>query len=64
MEKLQNYINGELVSPASGNYFDNYEPATGKVYSLIPDSDIDDVNKATIAAKMISSIIFVCIFFG
>lgn len=51
MEKLQNYINGELVSPASGNYFDNYEPATGKVYSLIPDSDIDDVNKATIAAK-------------
>ncbi len=51
MEKLQNYINGELVSPASGNYFDNYEPATGKVYSLIPDSDLDDVNKATIAAK-------------
>ena len=51
MEKLQNYINGEMVSPASGGYFDNFEPATGKVYSLIPDSDVTDVNAATAAAK-------------
>ena len=51
MEKLQNYINGELVPPASGKYFDNIEPATGKVYSLIPDSGLDDVNLAADAAK-------------
>ena len=51
MEKLLNYINGELVEPKKGEYFDNIEPATGKVYSLIPDSDIDDVNAATAAAK-------------
>ncbi len=51
MQKLQNYINGELVAPASGNYIDNYHPATGKVYSLIPDSDAKDVELATDAAK-------------
>ena len=51
MEKLQNYIDGELVAPASGQYFDNFEPASGKVYSLIPDSDATDIDKATAAAK-------------
>jgi aminomuconate-semialdehyde/2-hydroxymuconate-6-semialdehyde dehydrogenase len=51
MEKLQNYINGELVAPISGEYLDNFEPATGKVYSLIPDSDLADVETATAAAK-------------
>lgn len=51
MEKLQNYINGKLVAPASGNYIDNFHPATGKVYSLIPDSDATDVQAAVDAAK-------------
>lgn len=51
MEKLLNYINGELLEPVSGNYIDNFQPATGKVYSLIPDSDAADVNKAVEAAK-------------
>src|SRR4029079_10404879 len=48
--KLENYINGRLVAPASGKYLDNYNPATGEVYSLIPDSDVDDVNLAVEAA--------------
>ena len=51
MEKILNYINGELVPPASGNYLDNYNPATGKVYSFIPDSDKDDIDNAVSAAK-------------
>lgn len=51
MEKIKNYINGELVEPVSGNYIDNYKPSTGEVYSLIPDSDKDDVELATKAAK-------------
>ena len=51
MEKIQNYIGGELCEPQSGNYLDNYNPATGAVYSLIPDSDKSDVDKAVIAAK-------------
>lgn len=51
MEKLLNYINGELKVPASGSYIDNYEPATGKVYSLVPDSEATDVQEAVEAAK-------------
>ena len=51
MEKIQNYIGGELLEPQSGNYLDNYNPSTGAVYSLIPDSDKSDVDKAVIAAK-------------
>ena len=51
MEKIQNYIGGELCEPQSGNYLDNYNPAIGAVYSLIPDSDKSDVDKAVVAAK-------------
>lgn len=51
MEKIQNYINGELRAPTSGSYLDNYNPSEGKVYSLIPDSDKDDVASAVDAAK-------------
>lgn len=51
MEKLLNYINGALVEPLAGSFLDNYEPATGKVYSLCPDSDSADVQLAVDAAK-------------
>jgi aminomuconate-semialdehyde/2-hydroxymuconate-6-semialdehyde dehydrogenase len=51
MQKLQNYINGRLVEPVSKTYIDNYDPALGKVYSLIPDSDKRDVQLAVDAAK-------------
>lgn len=49
--KIQNYINGQLVAPVSGSYLDNYEPATGEVYSQIPDSGSADVEQAITAAK-------------
>jgi aminomuconate-semialdehyde/2-hydroxymuconate-6-semialdehyde dehydrogenase len=51
MEKILNYINGKLAEPKSGKYLDNFQPATGKVYSLIPDSDVSDVEPAVEAAK-------------
>ena len=51
MEKIKNYINGELVEPSSGKYIDNYNPASGKVYSLVPDSNENDINTAVLAAK-------------
>lgn len=50
MFKIKNYINGELREPAGKQYIDNYNPAIGKVYSLIPDSDEKDVNGAANAA--------------
>lgn len=51
MQKLQNFINGHYVSPLNEQYIDNYEPATGQVYSLIPNSDAKDVELAVEAAK-------------
>jgi aminomuconate-semialdehyde/2-hydroxymuconate-6-semialdehyde dehydrogenase len=50
MEKILNYINGKLVEPHPKKYLDNYNPAEGKVYSLIPDSDKEDVEEAVNAA--------------
>ena len=51
MFKIQNYINGELVAPIDGSYLENYNPAQGQVYSLIPNSNHKDVELAVIAAK-------------
>ena len=51
MKKIANYINGKLVAPQNEKYIDNYNPATGKVYSLIPDSSEADVNDAIVAAR-------------
>ncbi len=51
MEKLYNFINGEYTSPIDGDYIENYEPATGEVYSLIPDSNGKDVEVAVAAAE-------------
>lgn len=48
---LKNYIDGKLVPADSGIYFDNTNPATGKVYSKIPDSTSSDVQKAYEAAE-------------
>lgn len=50
MKKILNLINGQLVAPVSDTYIDNYNPANGNVYSLIPDSDERDVDLAVEAA--------------
>ncbi|MDX1940880.1 MAG: aldehyde dehydrogenase [Saprospiraceae bacterium] len=49
--QLKNYIAGVLVPPYSGVYLDNVNPATGKMYSHIPDSDERDVQLAVDAAE-------------
>jgi aminomuconate-semialdehyde/2-hydroxymuconate-6-semialdehyde dehydrogenase len=51
--KLSNFIGGHATPPLSGRYLDNFEPATGKVYSLVPDSNAQDVDLAVKAAKAI-----------
>jgi aminomuconate-semialdehyde/2-hydroxymuconate-6-semialdehyde dehydrogenase len=52
MQKLANFINGSFQAPINGTYIDNYEPATGLVYSHIPASDAQDVEVAVAAAEM------------
>ncbi len=51
MEKLKNYINGRLVDPVDNQWLENINPATGKPYSLIPDSNEKDVAQAIDAAR-------------
>lgn len=50
MFQIKNYINGMFCSPADGQYLDNYEPATGQVYSYIPRSNQKDAESAIEAA--------------
>ena len=47
---LSNYINGKQVSAISDKWQDVYNPATGKVYAQLPDSQAEDVEKAYKAA--------------
>ncbi len=51
MNEIYNYIGGKHVPAISGNWIDNYDPAIGDVYGLLPDSDDEDVEKAYLAAQ-------------
>lgn len=50
MDVIANYIEGELIAPKRGKYLDLYNPAIGKVYAKVPDSDSEDVEAAYQAA--------------
>jgi len=50
-DTILNYINGELINPVGRKWLNNYNPSTGEVYSLIPDSEEADVNLAISAAE-------------
>lgn len=49
--KVLNFIGGKHVEPVSGAFFDNIDPAIGKPYGLVPDSDTKDLDLAVAAAK-------------
>lgn len=51
LPRIDNYIDGQVVAPRAGKYLDNIEPATGKPYSLVADSDSSDVEAAVAAAE-------------
>ena len=51
MQKIENYINGEFVAPASGKYIPNTDPAEGRIYSEISDSGASDIQHAVDAAR-------------
>jgi aminomuconate-semialdehyde/2-hydroxymuconate-6-semialdehyde dehydrogenase len=51
MRKIRNFIDGQFVEPLGGKYLDNIEPATGKPYSQVPDSDGRDVEMGVAAAE-------------
>ena len=46
MEKYRLYIGGEWVDPASNDWFESYNPYTGKPWALIPRGTADDADRA------------------
>jgi aminomuconate-semialdehyde/2-hydroxymuconate-6-semialdehyde dehydrogenase len=50
MDKILNYVAGRLVEPAGGTFVENVNPATGRAYTLMPDSGPADVDAAVSAA--------------
>jgi aminomuconate-semialdehyde/2-hydroxymuconate-6-semialdehyde dehydrogenase len=48
--RILNFIDNQLVEPVGGAFLENIEPATGKVYSHVPDSDKRDVEAAVAVA--------------
>jgi aminomuconate-semialdehyde/2-hydroxymuconate-6-semialdehyde dehydrogenase len=51
MENIKNYIAGILTTPYNSNYINNYNPATGEVYTMTPDSCEGDLYLATESAE-------------
>jgi len=51
MEQLANFINGKFIQPKTEEYLDVFEPATGQVYSKVPNSSSTDIDVAFQAAN-------------
>lgn len=51
MDKIKNYIDGIFTTPYSNSYFNNFDPSTGGVFTMIPDSGAEDVELAVSAAE-------------
>ena len=49
-KRYGNYIGGKWVEPASGQYFENVTPVTGKTFCEIPRSNAQDIERALDAA--------------
>lgn len=52
LQIFRNFIGGRYTEPVSGEYLDNFNPGTGKLYSKIPSSDSRDLDLAFEAATM------------
>lgn len=50
-QHISNYIGGVFCAPRKQQYIDNVNPATGEVYSYIPDSTALDIQDAVDAAQ-------------
>jgi len=54
MKKIKNFIDGQFLEPSKNKYLENICPFNGKPYSMVPDSDNDDVESAVQSAHKAS----------
>ncbi len=50
IQRFQMYIGGEWCDPASGEWFESYNPYTGQVWAEIPRGTAADAERAVAAA--------------
>jgi aldehyde dehydrogenase (NAD+) len=50
MEQFRHYIDGQFTDPAAGQWFDTFNPFTGKVWARVAQGDATDVDRAVQAA--------------
>src|SRR5438552_16724110 len=48
--RYDHFINGKWVAPSGGEYFDNYSPIDGKVFTQAARGNAQDIDKAIDAA--------------
>ncbi len=51
LQKYQMYYGGKWADPASNDWFESYNPFTGKPWALIPRGNAQDVDRAVAAAS-------------
>jgi aldehyde dehydrogenase (NAD+) len=51
LEKLSMHIDGARAAPASGEYFESFNPYTGRPWALVPRGGAEDADRAVAAAK-------------
>jgi acyl-CoA reductase-like NAD-dependent aldehyde dehydrogenase len=51
LPRQQMFIDGEWTDPASGEYFESFDPFTAKAWTLIPRGNAEDVERAVQAAQ-------------
>ncbi len=49
--RLENFIGGNWIGPQSESFIENINPATGKLFCLVPDSGAEDIALAVSAAE-------------
>ena len=47
---LRNYISGEFIDQETGEWLENFSPATGEIIALVPKSGQNDINMAVESA--------------
>jgi len=51
MRKYRNFVGGRWIDPASGEWFESFNPASGQAWALIPKGGVADADRAVEAAS-------------